>query len=80
MKKFFFLIVAISIFSCKSNQETDKSVKTIPVNKDYFIVENIIGGITEETIDLNGVETLCYIIKTHSQATEHKWVLGVLDI
>jgi len=72
MKKFFFLIVAISISSCKSNRETDKSVKTIPVNKDYFIVENIIGGITEETIDLNGVETLCYIIKTHSQATEHK--------
>lgn len=42
------------------------------VNKDYFIAENIIGEITQETVDLNGVETLCYIIKTHSQATEHQ--------
>lgn len=47
-------------------------MKTILVNKEYFTAENIIGQITEEKIDLNGVETLCYIIKTHSQATEHQ--------
>ena len=50
----------------------DASVKVLPVNTDYFITENIIGGIQEETVDLNGIKTLCYVIKTNSQATEHQ--------
>ena len=54
------------------SKEINSSVKTIPVNKAYFISENIIGGIQEEMKDLNGVKTLCYVIKTHSQATEHQ--------
>lgn len=47
------------------------SIKVIDVNKDYFISKNIIDGIKQETIDLNGEQTLCYVIKTNSQATEH---------
>ncbi|MEM5538190.1 YHYH protein [Olleya sp. AS48] len=54
-----------------SNQ-IDISVKVMPVNTDYFISENIIDGIQQQMIKLNGVETLCYVIKTNSQATEHK--------
>lgn len=50
----------------------DASVKTIAVNTDYFIQENIIGEIKKEIINLSGIETLCYVIKTHSQATEHQ--------
>lgn len=72
MKNIYFLIIITFIFSCKPSRKTDESVKTILVNKEHFIEENIIGQITEEKIDLNGVETLCYIIKTHSLATEHK--------
>ncbi|MGB0404308.1 MAG: YHYH protein [Salibacteraceae bacterium] len=51
--------------------EIDTSVKVIPVNTDYFITENINGGIQKKMVELNGVETFCYIIKTNSQATEH---------
>ena len=46
-------------------------MKTIPVNTDYFISDNIIGEIKKQTIRLHGVETLWYVINTHSQATEH---------
>ncbi|KJD36531.1 hypothetical protein PW52_02450 [Tamlana sedimentorum] len=53
------------------SNDIDRSVKVLPVNKDYFIAENIIDGIQTKMIELNGVETLCYVIKTHSQATEH---------
>ncbi|MRH99662.1 YHYH protein [Kriegella sp. EG-1] len=66
------------LFSCKSNQKkneiltNDNSIKTVAVNKDYFISENIIGEIKEEKIKLKGVETLCYVITTNSQATEHQ--------
>lgn len=54
------------------SNEINTSVKVVPVNTNFFISENIIGVIQKKMIDLNGVETLCYIIKTHSQATEHK--------
>ena len=54
------------------SDEIDSSTKVIPVNTDYFILENIIGGIQQEMIKLNGVETLCYVIKTKSQATDHQ--------
>ncbi|MCK0148176.1 YHYH protein [Arenibacter sp. F26102] len=62
----------------QSNENKDLSnqinteAKVVPVNTDYFISENIIGGIQKQTIELNGVETLCYVIKTNSQATEHQ--------
>ncbi|MBK8506670.1 MAG: YHYH protein [Saprospiraceae bacterium] len=72
MKKISLLLLVTIICSCKSNRKTDESVKTIQVNKEYFITENIIGKIAEERVDLNGVGTLCYVIKTHSQATEHQ--------
>jgi len=57
--------------------EIDKStinhnIKIVPLNTDHFIKENIIGGIIQKKINLSGIETLCYVIKTHSQATEHK--------
>lgn len=54
------------------SNEIETSAKVVPVNTDYFITENIIGEIQEKTVELNGIETLCYIIKTHSQATEHQ--------
>ncbi|MGJ8593547.1 MAG: YHYH protein [Aquaticitalea sp.] len=54
------------------SNEIDTSVKVIPVNTDYFISENIIGGIQKQMVDLNGIETWCYVIKTNSQATEHQ--------
>lgn len=54
------------------SEERNTSVKTIAVNKDYFILENIIGAIEKKNINLNGIETLCYVFKTHSQATEHQ--------
>lgn len=72
MKSVYLLISIAFISSCESIQNSDTSVKTIPLNKEYFIAENIIGKITQKTIDLKGVETLCYVIKTKSQATEHK--------
>ena len=54
-----------------SNQ-IDSSIKAIPINTDYFISENIIDGIQKQMVELNGIETLCYVFKTNSQATEHK--------
>ncbi|WP_299902059.1 YHYH protein [uncultured Aquimarina sp.] len=54
------------------SNEIDITVKVNPVNTDYFITENIIGGIQEQIVELNGIETLCYVIKTNSQATEHQ--------
>lgn len=54
------------------SNEIETSAKVVPVNTDYFITENIIGEIQEKIVELNGIETLCYIIKTHSQATEHQ--------
>lgn len=54
------------------SNEIDSSVKVIPVNTDFFISENILDGIQKQMIELNGVETLCYVFKTNSQATEHQ--------
>jgi len=73
MKTTSLLIFGTLLFlACKANQVKNNTIKTIPVNKDYFISENMIGDITEEKVDLNGEETLCYVIKTNSQATEHQ--------
>jgi len=54
------------------SNELDSSVNVIPVNTDYFIAENIIDGIQKQKVELHGVETLCYVIKTNSRATEHQ--------
>ena len=78
-----FLAFLILFASCKFNQKignenvTDmetpaQSYNQIAVNIDFFIAENVIGEITQEKVNLRGVETLCYIIKTNSRATEHK--------
>ncbi|MFD1550832.1 hypothetical protein DNU06_05475 [Putridiphycobacter roseus] len=57
----------------KVNQaDINGEIKTVSVNQAYFIAENIIGEIRQEKINLSGLETSCYVIKTHSQATEHK--------
>lgn len=67
------LVSAILIVGCntsqKSNSET--AVKAIPVNSNYFLKENFIGEIETKEVDLRGVSTLCYVIKSNSQATEH---------
>ncbi|WP_435654309.1 YHYH protein [Cellulophaga baltica] len=52
--------------------EINTTIKTLAINTEYFIQDNIIGDITQEKITLSGIETLCYVIKTHSQATEHQ--------
>ncbi|WP_299683622.1 YHYH protein [uncultured Dokdonia sp.] len=54
------------------SSEIDTSIKVVDVNTDFFISENIIGGIQKQMVELNGIETLCYVIKTNSQATEHQ--------
>lgn len=76
MKKIILLVLVTIVFSSKFNNSskeiTNSDLKVIPVNKDYFIAENIIDEITEKKVNLNGIETLCYIIKTHSEATEHQ--------
>ncbi|KEZ94547.1 YHYH protein [Nonlabens ulvanivorans] len=54
------------------SKEVNHEIKVVPVNTDYFISENMIDGIQEQLINLNGIETLCYVFKTNSQATEHQ--------
>lgn len=65
----FFLIT-----SCNSEQKSNngQAVKVLPVNTEHFIQTNLIEKISQETIRLRGVKTLCYVIKTKSQATEHQ--------
>ncbi len=78
MKNYCLLIITIALFgSCKlkpdSNNASENSLQnSIPVNKSYFITDNIIGEIIEEMVDLRGKQTLCYLIKSKSQASEHK--------
>lgn len=56
----------------ENNQaQISSTVKTVAVNKDYFIAANILGEISEEMVNLSGTETQCYVFKTKSQATEH---------
>ncbi|WP_107037770.1 YHYH protein [Brumimicrobium mesophilum] len=55
-----------------NKEDIDATVKGVSVNTSYFIKENIIGEITEKKVNLSGIETNCYVIKTHSQATEHQ--------
>lgn len=52
--------------------EIDPSVRTTKLDTSHLILENVLGVIAEKTFVLNGVETPCYVIKTHSLATEHQ--------
>ena len=54
------------------SKEVNYDIKAVSVNTDYFISENIIDGIQKKLIVINGIETLCYVFKTNSQATEHQ--------
>jgi len=75
MNKFYNLLVLLPLFlACASNEmtEEERAMKVVSVQKEYFIADNIIGDITQENVKLQGVETLCYVFKTKSQATEHQ--------
>ncbi len=68
------LITLLVVTSCKTEKKStaENKIKVVPVNTDYFIKENLVEEIKKETVSLNGVETLCYIIKTKSQPSEHQ--------
>jgi len=69
------LLTSIVLFmSCKSdkNNEALNAIKVVSVNPDYFIVDNIIGKITQETVELDGTPTLCYVFQTNSRPSEHQ--------
>lgn len=63
--------LTVILASCKSDKNTE-SVKVVSVNPDYFIADNIIGKISQETVKLNGTPTLCYVFKTNSRPSEHQ--------
>lgn len=73
-------ILLTMVFACKlrpnNNHDREEDQNTemhvMDVNKDYFIKENLIGEITKENVDIRGVKTLCYVIKSNSQASEHQ--------
>ncbi|WP_117885505.1 YHYH protein [Aureibaculum luteum] len=66
-------ILLIITYSCnlKSNGVDASQVKVVDVNPDYFIKDALIVDIVKKEVDLKGGKTLCYVIKTHSQPTEH---------
>lgn len=80
MKKTALLLLVIGfMISCKSNQKNNDqnntnpdTSKSVQVNKDFFITENFIDEISQETVTIRGVETLCYVLKSHAQASEHQ--------
>ena len=73
----FFYALILTSFSCKMNKSvsphsSESDVKVIDVNPDYFIRENFIDGISVETVDIKGEAIECFVLKTHSMATEHQ--------
>lgn len=50
----------------------DAKVMSVPIDTDHFIKENLIEEITTKKVDLSGIETECYVIRTHSRASEHQ--------
>ncbi|GAL61730.1 YHYH protein [Algibacter lectus] len=71
----FLLLASIAVLaSCKTNKKAEQidGVKVVSVNPDYFITDNIIGEITQKTVDLDGTPTLCYVFKTNSRPSEHQ--------
>lgn len=69
--KYLFQLTLLStvLFSCNS---INTDMKTIPVDASHFIESNFLDEIKQETVDLNGTPTLCYIIKSNSQPSEHQ--------
>jgi len=74
MKKIILIVVGIVLLSsCISNaNHSHHQVKTIEVNPEHFIQDNLLKEITKEVRDINGVETLCYVITSNSMASEHQ--------
>ena len=70
----FILLFSISLFSGCLDLKPDivESVKANSVNPDYFILDNLTEKIQQQTVKLSGIETLCYVLKSNSQASEHK--------
>ena len=70
-----FIILMATVFftACDSNKQTNNSegLKVIPVNPAYFISENLLEEIEQRKVKIDGVETLCYVIKSNGQASEH---------
>jgi hypothetical protein len=68
------MLIVMLIASCNlvKKGKNPAEVKVVPVNIENFIAENLIGEITQKKVDLKGVETLCYIIKSNAHATEHQ--------
>ncbi len=81
-KHYLIILLALLVSACKVGSQNNKEhsyeadinidMKSVSVNRDYFISENFVEGIRQEEIDLRGVKTLCYVIKTNSQASEHQ--------
>ena len=57
--------------SCKTVEESS-TVKILEVNPNYFSQDNLLQKITKETHEINGKETLCYVIKSNSMADDHE--------
>ena len=74
MRKIILIVVGIVLLSsCISNSNhSHRQVKTIEVNPEHFIQDNLLKEITKEVRDINGVETLCYVITSSSMASEHQ--------
>ena len=70
----FVLPFAISlILGCLGEKpEIVESVKINSVNPDYFILDNLTEKVQQKTVKLSGIETLCYVVKSNSQASEHQ--------
>lgn len=70
------LIATVMITACgnltKSSTASKKHKKVVDVNPEYFIKDGLVAEITKEKRNLNGIETLCYVIKTSSQPSEHE--------
>ncbi len=68
-KAFLIFVVIIFLTSCDFNKKTYQvdDLKIVPVSPANFISENLLEGIIQKTVKLNGVETLCYVIKSCSR-------------
>jgi len=66
------LLFTVFFLSCKTKvTKGNPDQKIFPVNINHFIKENFIGEIKQEIVNLRGIETLCYVLKSKSKATEH---------
>ena len=66
-----YLFITITfLISCKTLENT--SVKTIEVDPDYFLQDNLLSEIVIEKYEIGGVESDCYVIKSRSIPVEHQ--------